>query len=103
LSLDVGALPPEKVEAAIARLEAEKTRRVLENKLAGYRPYPKQREFHANGATHRERLLMAGNQVGKTLAAGDGNRHARYRLLRAGLAGLPVRPSRAHLGLRRDK
>jgi Terminase large subunit, T4likevirus-type, N-terminal len=28
------------------------------------------REIHAAGATHRERLLMAGNQLGKTLAGG---------------------------------
>ena len=40
-----------------------------EEKLSTYRPYPKQAEFHAAGATHRERMLMAGNQLGKTLAA----------------------------------
>src|SRR5262249_28115250 len=33
-------------------------------------PYPKQREFHEAGLKHRERLLMAGNQLGKTLAGG---------------------------------
>jgi phage terminase large subunit-like protein len=33
-------------------------------------PYPKQAAFHAAGATARERLLMAGNQLGKTLAGG---------------------------------
>jgi phage terminase large subunit-like protein len=38
------------------------------NRLAYYRPYPKQAEFHAAGAGHRERLFMAGNQLGKTLA-----------------------------------
>lgn len=37
-------------------------------RLADYAPYPKQREFHRNGASFRERLLMAGNQLGKTLA-----------------------------------
>lgn len=31
-----------------------------------YAPYAKQRAFHAAGAVHRERLLMAANQVGKT-------------------------------------
>jgi phage terminase large subunit-like protein len=36
------------------------------DRLAGYRPYAKQAEFHALGATKRERLLMAGNRVGKT-------------------------------------
>lgn len=38
--------------------------------LAFYDPYPKQREFHANGATFKERLLMAGNRLGKTFSAG---------------------------------
>jgi phage terminase large subunit-like protein len=36
--------------------------------LMRYRPYPKQREFHAAGANYRERLLMAANQVGKSYA-----------------------------------
>ncbi len=39
------------------------------NRLAAYKPYPKQREFHEAGRTFRERLLMAGNQVGKTYCA----------------------------------
>src|SRR6516162_7464537 len=51
-------------------LTAEKNRRLTENRLAYYKPYPKQAEFHRAGATHRERLLMAGNQLGKTLAGG---------------------------------
>jgi phage terminase large subunit-like protein len=38
------------------------------NRLAAYRPYPKQAAFHAGGALYDERLLMAGNQLGKTLA-----------------------------------
>ena len=36
-----------------------------------YKPYPKQRDFHEMGATKRERLLMAGNRLGKTFAAGN--------------------------------
>src|SRR5262249_56979737 len=32
------------------------------------RPYPKQLAFHAAGATRRERLFLAGNQLGKTLS-----------------------------------
>ncbi len=41
-----------------------------------YRPYSKQAEFHAAGATHRERALLAANQVGKTLGAGtEGSFH----------------------------
>lgn len=35
-----------------------------------YAPYRKQRDFHAAGKTKRERLLMAGNKLGKTYAAG---------------------------------
>lgn len=35
-----------------------------------YAPYSKQREFHSAGKTKRERLLMAGNKLGKTYAAG---------------------------------
>ena len=38
------------------------------NRLAEYRPYLKQAAFHTAGALHDERLLMAGNQLGKTLA-----------------------------------
>jgi len=39
------------------------------NRLSSYQPYPKQAEFHAAGAEYRERLLRAGNQLGKTLCA----------------------------------
>lgn len=34
-----------------------------------YKPYEKQEDFHTSGKAYRERLLMAGNQLGKTLAA----------------------------------
>jgi phage terminase large subunit-like protein len=50
-------------------VEAEE-RRAARDRLAGYRPYDKQRAFHAEGAVHRERLLMAGNQLGKTYCGG---------------------------------
>jgi len=50
-------------------LNAEKTTRSIENRLAGYRPYEKQKQFRAAGAKYRERLLMAGNQTGKSLAS----------------------------------
>ena len=49
----------------VETLSALKTRR-QENRLTEYRPYKKQKEFHTSGAVHRERLLMAGNQLGKT-------------------------------------
>lgn len=51
-------------------LEREQTVRASHNRLASYRPYTKQADFHAAGAVFRERLLMAGNQLGKTLSAG---------------------------------
>lgn len=35
-----------------------------------YSPYAKQREFHALGRTKKERLLMAGNKLGKTYSGG---------------------------------
>jgi phage terminase large subunit-like protein len=40
------------------------------NRLREYRPYIKQAAFHAAGKSFRERLLMAGNQLGKTWSAG---------------------------------
>jgi phage terminase large subunit-like protein len=49
--------------------QAEKRRRDR-TKLHRYRPYRKQLAFHAAGSQHRERLLMAGNQLGKTFCGG---------------------------------
>ena len=54
----------------LATLTSEKARRRNTNRLAVYVPYRKQAEFHAAGAVHRERLFMAGNQLGKTIAGG---------------------------------
>lgn len=51
-------------------LESEQRKRLSFRKLTEYKPYPKQLEFHAAGKLYRERLLMAGNQLGKTLSAG---------------------------------
>lgn len=47
---------------------AELDRRRRTNVLSNYKPYSKQKEFHASGLLFRERLFMAGNQLGKTLA-----------------------------------
>jgi phage terminase large subunit-like protein len=55
----------------------ELKRRRSRNKLSLYSPYRKQRIFHTGGAIHRERLLMAANQVGKTTA---GAAEAAYHL-----------------------
>jgi phage terminase large subunit-like protein len=50
----------------LERLEQHKTY----NQLDWYEPAPKQKEFHNAGKRFRQRMLMAGNQTGKTLAAG---------------------------------
>jgi phage terminase large subunit-like protein len=50
-----------------ADLEFLRTKRLF-SALKLYEPYEKQMEFHALGISKRERLLMAGNQLGKTLA-----------------------------------
>lgn len=63
---------PESAVPALRRdvleVALEMDRRKRRNRLSTYRPYAKQREFHDAGTQHRERLLMAGNQLGKTLA-----------------------------------
>jgi phage terminase large subunit-like protein len=63
---------PLKEKVALLELLEQKEKHLRENKLHYYRPYPKQKEFHAAGNKKgiRERLLMAGNQLGKTLCAG---------------------------------
>lgn len=45
-----------------------RNRRERENRLKAYAPYAKQKEFHGKGSQFRERLFMAGNQLGKTWA-----------------------------------
>ena len=65
------SLPPLSPESSdrlkeLTQLLQECQRREASTKLLRYRPYAKQSEFHAAGAEHRERLLMAANQVGKT-------------------------------------
>lgn len=62
--------PPERLSRLLEAAQAEAARRESRNRLASYRPYPKQRAFHAAGASHDERLFMAGNQLGKTWAGG---------------------------------
>jgi len=52
----------------LASLLEEQKRRHDRTKLYRYIPYPKQAEFHNSGRRYRERLFMAGNQLGKTLA-----------------------------------
>lgn len=63
--LNFEALTRGELKAVLADLDLEDER----DRLGRYKPYPKQLEFHEAGLIHRERLLMAGNQLGKTLAA----------------------------------
>lgn len=57
-------------DACLQAVIAEADRADNRDKLARYRPYQKQLDFHQAGAAHRERLFMAGNQLGKTWAGG---------------------------------
>lgn len=72
MNLSASSLPcdPSRIPLVISLIEREIKRRKAENKLRDYRPYTKQRDFHAAGATYSERLFMAGNQLGKTIAGG---------------------------------
>jgi len=75
MSLDLANLTPQVLAALsddekrelyeLLRLRDVRARR---NRLDAYTPYAKQREFHAAGSAYRERLFMAGNQLGKTWA-----------------------------------
>lgn len=55
-------------DAILATLERQVSAKKF-NKLAWWTPYSRQAEFFDLGARKRERLLMAGNQVGKTESA----------------------------------
>jgi phage terminase large subunit-like protein len=59
-------MPSDQQSALLVKLEAERLRRLRTNRLRFYAPYPKQLEFH--NCLRRERLFMAGNQLGKTYA-----------------------------------
>src|SRR5665213_586032 len=53
-----------KLNSALQKLAQRKKYWAIES----FQPYDKQQEFFAFGATKRERLFMAGNQLGKTYA-----------------------------------
>ena len=59
----------EKIEEIM--LLEEKARRKKYNAMKGYKPYPKQAQFHAMSASKAERALGAGNQLGKTTAGAN--------------------------------
>lgn len=60
----------ETLKAISQRIKREQDRRRSIERLKHYAPYGKQRDFHKAGATYSERLFMAGNQLGKTVAGG---------------------------------
>jgi phage terminase large subunit-like protein len=64
------SIPSAQLSALEAKLSLEQAKRRRTNQLAHFTPYPKQLEFFAAGKEHRERLLMAANQVGKTQCGG---------------------------------
>lgn len=64
-------MPQDQLLALLKAAEKESQTRCSRNRLKDYQPYTKQRVFHAAGKTHSERLFMAGNQLGKTLAGGS--------------------------------
>lgn len=70
LTLPSTPCSPELLELMRERAEtaAELETRLSTDQLSRYAPYDKQLQFHAAGLTHRERLLMAANQSGKTYA-----------------------------------
>lgn len=53
-----------------AAMLAEIDKELSKRRLDLYKAYSKQRDFHAAGAQYSERLFMAGNQLGKTVAGG---------------------------------
>lgn len=61
---DLAALPDSDLIATLEKLVEHKRY----NRLDFYEPYAKQMEFHALGATKQERMLSAGNQMGKSYA-----------------------------------
>ena len=68
-SLPFSSLPPEMLSAFLRHAHRQLDR-PARSRLSDYKPYPKQRAVHDAGARARERLLMAGNQLGKTVAGG---------------------------------
>ena len=60
----LSGLPPKQLLDALKAVDLHRRGNAMEF----WKPYPKQLEFFAMGATKTERLLMAGNRLGKTMA-----------------------------------
>lgn len=67
-SSPLSSWPRDQLLVLLKAAEKESAQRKARNRLIEYAPYPKQAAFHTAGAIHRERLFMAGNQLGKTMA-----------------------------------
>lgn len=70
MTLTPVSLSSDQLSALLLKLKTEKSKRASTNKLRFYLPYTKQIEHHVAGASFSERLFMAGNQLGKTVAGG---------------------------------
>jgi len=70
-NLDIESLTPDE-RRKLYELLSMRDKLRAENKMSEYAPYPKQEDFHIAGGIDgvRERLLIAGNQLGKTWSAG---------------------------------
>src|SRR5262249_60742168 len=64
------SLPDAELPSVLSALQSEKQRRLTEDRLRYYTPYPNDSAWHTAGVKYRERLMCAGNQLGKTLAGG---------------------------------
>lgn len=65
--VDLSALSAAEKRELLSLLEMQEKHRA-ENRILSYAPYRKQIDFHNAGATNSERLLIAGNQLGKSVA-----------------------------------
>lgn len=65
--MSLATLTDQELLAALKQLQAE----VKKEGCRLFKPYPKQLDFIAATATHRETLFAAGNQLGKTLASAN--------------------------------
>src|SRR6185312_8363329 len=92
---------PSSLPALLSRLQGESERRLSRTKLLRYVPYGKQADFHEAGATHRERLLMAANQCGKTYSgAAEAAFHLKVATPIGGLGGAGIGMSEPGRGRR---
>jgi len=62
----IAAQDPAELRELLHAIRSQLSREVI----ADFKPYKKQADFFREGSTHRERLLRAGNQCGKTYAMG---------------------------------